>query len=682
MFGKKEARYDFRKRLTAKERLATSETTIVSDGEISLECGVEFFGEFGTALEYAKKDLLYFLGKKTKDGEKVKIKFTKSDSELSEFKDYKGRVISIESDGIYVNAFDDRGAAAAIYDLEKMMSVRKAPVLKCGVYKNKPLFSPRMMHSAYGLEEYPEDYLLKLVKDGIDSIVLFVKDINTTEVGTLDFNALIKLANEIGLDVYAYCLLNNFHHPDEENAEEIFDGIYGRFFRAHPGFKGLVLVGESIEFPSHDPKVCPRHYYESGSEDNIPDGRVSPGWWPCRDYPEWLSLLTKTVRRVKPDADIVFWTYNWGYAPEEDRIALINSLPTDITLQVTFEMFEKSEYFGVEEMVMDYTIAFPGPGKYYLSEAEAAKRRGIKLYSMSNTGGRTWDFGTLPYIPCIDLWKERLSEVRKSHFEHGLSGLMECHHYGYTPSFITRFAEYVLNYKEMDIDEALELAMYEFFGEEHREVRQALDIFSNAMRTYFTPTDEMQYGPMRIGTAYPLNLIKKLIPPEKEKTYFGLRICNTEFVPCDLGKFEPQSLRLNTEIRGIKKLKSETLEAISVINKIKNKNDELKRLHNMMKFIACCFETAKNSYEFYKWKMRLLTAENKRELAAAVSNIKRIGESEIKNAKRSIPFTECDSSIGYEPSMGYMCDRERIEWKIKQVRYMLEHELIKYERFI
>src|SRR5690606_26467471 len=85
------------------------------------------------------------------------------------------------------------------------------------------------------------------------------------------------------------------------------------------------------------------------TRDGLPPTRPSPGWWPCTDYPEWLDMVKRVVRRHTPDADIVFWTYNWGYAPEEDRLALIRSLPTDISLNVTFEMFEPIRREGVQE---------------------------------------------------------------------------------------------------------------------------------------------------------------------------------------------------------------------------------------------------------------------------------------------------------------------------------------------
>ena len=43
----------------------------------------------------------------------------------------------------------------------------------------------------------------------------------------------------------------------------------------------------------------------------------------------------------------------------------------------------------------NFGISREGPGKYFTSEAEAAKKRNIKLYTMNNTGGLTWDFGKI-----------------------------------------------------------------------------------------------------------------------------------------------------------------------------------------------------------------------------------------------------------------------------------------------
>ena len=93
----------------------------------------------------------------------------------------------------------------------------------------------------------------------------------------------------------------------------------------------------------------------------IHSGKVSSGWYPCEDYPIWLDCVKKVIRKYRADADIVFWTYNWGWAPEEARVKLVKRLPTDISVEATFEMFEKWVYDGAVGRCDDYTLSFEGP---------------------------------------------------------------------------------------------------------------------------------------------------------------------------------------------------------------------------------------------------------------------------------------------------------------------------------
>ena len=112
-----------------------------------------------------------------------------------------------------------------------------------------------------------------------------------------------------------------------ENAEEIYESVYAPVFKAHSKLKGIVFVGESVQFPSQDERTTGRTHREFLNKDNLPDPKPAPGWWPCKDYPEWISLVQKVIKKYKPDADIVFWTYNWGWAPEKERIELLEKLP-------------------------------------------------------------------------------------------------------------------------------------------------------------------------------------------------------------------------------------------------------------------------------------------------------------------------------------------------------------------
>ncbi|MBQ5931334.1 MAG: hypothetical protein IIX00_03650 [Tidjanibacter sp.] len=55
---------------------------------------------------------------------------------------------------------------------------------------------------------------------------------------------------------------------------------------------------------------------------------------------------------------------------------------------------------------------------------------------------------------------------------------------------------------------------------------------------------------------------------------------------------------------------------------------------------------------------------------------------EIENAKAALPLVDADSRLGWEPTMNYLGDREHIEWKIRQVQYVLEKEIVKLKKSI
>ena len=346
-------------------------------------------------------------------------------------------------------------------------------------------------------------------------------------------------------------------------------------------------------------------------------------------------------------------------------------------------MFEKYKLGRTQVMGCDYSLAVAGPGKYFISEAEAAKKRGIKLYAMSNSGGRTWDFGMLPveYVP--EQWKKRYDAMLKCREDYNLKGVMECHHYGFTPSFISRFEYYAFTItddkRNYDTDSCLLIAMKERFGENAEKVREVMRKMTAVIETY-PPTDEMQYGPMRIGTAYPLCLNENLKPKEEENLLFGLKICFNTLHPLDLGRFAPFSMRVRSDIKLHKENIKRISKIISELEEISNPNVELLRLINTIKYMKCMFATCKNAYEFYIERHKLMIAETKREINKTTSKIRRIAQNEIENAKESIEYAEKDSSIGYEPSMGYVASPKRIAWKIKQVNRMLKAELSVYER--
>ena len=146
-------------------------------------------------------------------------------------------------------------------------------------------------------------------------------------------------------------------HPDDEGAQEFYDALYGELFTVCPKLKGVTLIGEANQFASRDPAVGKTPYEENFVE-NIPTGKLSPGWWPCKDYPQWAEMVANAIHKQRADAEVIFCTYNWGFAPEKDRVALIEKLPKNVSLLVTWDMFHNYKLGEATETVFEYLRQF------------------------------------------------------------------------------------------------------------------------------------------------------------------------------------------------------------------------------------------------------------------------------------------------------------------------------------
>ncbi len=598
----------------------------------------------------------------------------------------RGYRITATAERIVVCGCDDRGAAQGAYFLEDRMNLREAPFVAHGETVRAPLFSPRMVHSGWGFNQFPDSHLSAIAHAGMDAIVLTVKGVDLVSGGRLAINDLVRRARLHGLDVYFYSLATCWKHPGDDDAEAHFDRTFGALFQACPQAKGIVLVGESCEFPSHDERTT-RQPWDAKPGDGLPPVKPSPGWWPCRDYPQWVNLVKKVVRRWSPQADIVFWTYNWGYAPRKERLALIASLPRDISLLVTFEMFEPVRHEDAVNPVMDYTLSFAGPGRYFVSEAEAARKRGIRLYAMSNTGGCTWDFGVTPYEPFPHQWGQRHDALLRARGKWGLAGLMESHHYGFYPSFIAELAKWSFWSASPSRDEALrQIAVRDFGAAGAPHALRAWEHWSEAIRHY-VPTNEDQYGPNRIGPSYPL-----IFHPHITRTFTSQELDVHAFVktlyhPFENAQQSPGPLRIDAEIRSYRHMRrllgrglAEMGRAIRLAPAAKREAGQRQAL--LVQFMANTVTTTLHVKEWWKLNQRLFVARDRRTLHRLLDALVKVARAEMVNARATIPLVQRDSRLGWEPIMTYMCDKARLEWKLRQVQRVLEDEIPCYRKTV
>lgn len=596
---------------------------------------------------------------------------------------------------IIIEGADERGIALGGYYLEDVMSLREAPFIPHtdGLVK-EPLFSPRMVHSGYGMDVFTENYLKRIAHAGFDAILTYVRgDPLTGSLGPYDFAPLIDMAERAGLDVYLYSSIKNLYHPSDKEADAYYEAQYGTLFKRYPKAKGLILVGESCRFPSHDPHTTGS--IGSTGELCFRKDKPSPGWWPCFDFPEFINLIKSKIHQYAPQADIVLWTYNFAQAPAEFRTALIDHLPKDISVEVNYELHDNVRIWGTQERALDYTLSLTGPSRLFREESEAVKRNGQRLYAMVNTAGKTWDIGAVPCLPVPQQWGKRMVNMLADRQNQGLSGIMESHHYGWYPSIVSELSKMMFFSNGPTLDEAIRLlAVRDFSRETTEEVIRVWNDWSKAMASFITPIED-QYGPCRVGPAFPF-LFKGVslretfglafkFPWTKFTRYqiaFPEYVVVNDNVGLDIG-----SHRILQEIKHLPETISLWNEGANRLEKLleqiaERKREKAMKMIGVARYIANTLTTTLNAKRWWLENNRLLLAADPEESTVILDRIEAIAKEEIENTKNTIPLVEHDSALGYEPSMDYVADRTHLEWKIRQLSSVIHQDIAKYREGI
>ena len=221
---------------------------------------------------------------------------------------------------------------------------------------------------------------------------------------------------------------------------------------------------------------------------------------------------------------------------------------------------------------------------------------------------------------------------------------------------------------------------------------EAWHILSEA-HSYYPCVNEDQYGPFRIGPAYPLVLELDGSLPSDPNAMFGNRICSTNYAFSSAYRASWISVqnvglrqfRLDGEIRALEKMRALQAEAREKLQILAEKLDGLRkadclRLVNIIQFMENTATTAIHAKQWAERRWKLLCSTDWEDVNRAIGEMEDIAKAEIQNAEATIPVAEADSRLGWEPSMEYLGDAEHIRWKIRHTNYVLENELPAYRK--
>jgi len=267
--------------------------------------------------------------------------------------------------------------------------------------------------------------------------------------------------------------------------------------------------------------------------------------------------------------------------------------------------------------------------------------------------------------------------MQEAHEKWGLCGIMESHHFGFYPSFISKLSKMAFYEGCEHIEERLQEILKGEFGDENAATVDAtLRLWSEGI-IHYVPSDADQYGAFRVGPSYPFNMahggVCKL--PAASYSMFGNRIMDHVYRGYNDGRETATSIRIHVEIESLKKMKALMEEGLVMLRALQNPNDELSRLINMGEFIVCSLITGIHAKEWHYLNCALGYEREREKLMKVLDDMEVLLLAEKENVEKTIPLVRFDSRLGWEPSMEYMTDEWHLRWKLRQLDYVMGTEL-------
>jgi hypothetical protein len=396
----------------------------------------------------------------------------------------KGYEIVASPDKLTICGYDERGAMFGLFNVEARMNLREAPFLPAALKTSRnSLHDSRLVQSWMGWMDFPDAQLAHMVHHGFDSVFASVYtnpngDRTTADTST-DFYArlmfrvrnqdparvreLINRAKRFGMKVYTPIIYQYMGTPESEaGLRKLVRDIVKEF----PDIQGYVLLTEGF------------WYKKWGGLHGAPKEYVQD--W-ARNWSKAVGIVAEECHRINPAIEILPWEYNIDFRPQnaDTKRYFIQQLPTDSIPMLTWENGKSFEIDGMQGFLRDYSLSQVGPAEVTDAQIAEARSRGMKVYSKVDTFA-SWQFGTIPYLPCPYQWYKRYEALAK--FK--VNGTLESWSSGFGPNFIAELRAWSAWTDAPPLDDLLGRIAARDFGADNRDkVVNAWRHFSQAIST-------------------------------------------------------------------------------------------------------------------------------------------------------------------------------------------------------
>jgi hypothetical protein len=401
---------------------------------------------------------------------------------LKSGKDYE---IVVTPERIMVCGYDEHGAMFGIYNIEARMNLREAPYLQSNLNTVRySLYDSRLVLSWMGWMEFPDQLLSHLAHDGYDGIFASVyanpNGDRTTAESSTEFMArllflirqqdpkqvhdLINRAARFGIKVYAPIIYQYLGTPESDAG---LRKLVRDIVREFPDIKGYILLTEGFWYKT---------WVSGGTIGNSKE--YTEDW--ARNWSRAVAIVEEECHRVNPSIEILPWEYNIDFRPENRDMKryIIQQLPLKTIPLLTWENGKSFELDGMKGNLRDYSLNQIGPAEVTDAQIEEAGKRGMKVFSKVDTFA-SWQFGTIPYLPCPQQWYRRYQALEK----YEVKGTLESWSSGYKPNFISELRAWTCWSDAPQIEELLSIMAARIFGEEVKtKAVKAWEFFSQAIQ--------------------------------------------------------------------------------------------------------------------------------------------------------------------------------------------------------
>jgi hypothetical protein len=636
--------------------------------------------------------------------------FIAASAALRASKDY---AIALHEGRIFVVGWDEPGAMHGLFHLQSRWKLRRAPCLPKDLeLVRHSRYRTRMILSWLGWMEWPDNYLSHLVHDGYDAIFASVYANPNGVAGPPHYDlirqqdpqqlqALIERANRFGIQVYCPILFNYTGTP--ENQQELrahVRDIVQRF----PNIRGYILLTEGF-------------FYKKFVAGSSATGEVDMEEWSNR-WTEAVRIVSEEAQSIDASLEILPWEYNIDFRPERAPLKkkIISMLPAGSSPLLTWENGKQFEIDGLKGYLRDYSISQIGPSEVAAAQIEEAHRRQLKVYCKVDCFA-TWQFGTLPYLPCAQQWQARYAALSKA----GIHGTLESWSNGYKPNLFAELRCWSCWTNAPSDRELLLAYARRTFGEAAAEqVVRAWEHFSRAVRLLPDTGPSMgtnnavaqplffQPQPPRIMTLHHSWWDEKQKTPWRHQMVEAWPYCHRMMV------FQPDFTNKRNAAEdyarqrsGIGRLESAAvsreLSVLPVFRKyVQHAADELEQglqlyrqaaldaapelrpgamrevlIPEQMFNMLCSLDAI---LDFEQQRLELAKSTDRVAAEHLLDQLTAIAEDEIHRTQRSLRLTELDSRLGYQMEMDYVYSPMVLEEKLQLLQRTVAREIPAYRR--